>query len=399
MTRRTLLVVACGAVIVAISMGVRQAFGVFLLPISSDLQLGREVFGLTLALQNLLFGLFSPFIGVAADRFGAARVIVLCTLLYAGGLLLATLSTQPIELYLTLGLLVGVGLSGTTYVVVLGAVARAVPAPQRSRAFGITTAVGSFGMFAIIPGAQALLTYFGWIDTFYLIATGVAVMALFAVGLAGRPAASDSTASGPSLPEALRTARRHSGYWLLNAGFFVCGFHVTFIAVHLPAYLRDNALSPEIGAFSLALIGFFNIIGSYWFAALGEHYRKKYLLSVIYLVRAVVIALFLAFPVTSASALIFSAAIGFLWLATVPLTSGVVAQIFGTRYLSTLYGVVFLSHQVGSFLGAWLGGYAYDIFGSYDLVWTVSIALGVAAALIHWPIADAPAPRLIGAKP
>ncbi|MEO3432089.1 MFS transporter [Inquilinus sp. CAU 1745] len=388
------IVLACGAATVAIAMGVRQSFGIFLRPISMDLEVGRQVFGFAIALQNLLFGLAQPFVGAIADRMGAGRVMLFGTLLYMAGLALTTLSNDPLALNVTLGVLVGLALSGTTYVVVLGAVGRVVSPERRSVAFGIVTAAGSFGMFAVVPGAQALLTGMGWQGAFLVMAVAVGAIALLGLGLAGAP--SDSASDGPaqSLTDALKEAGGHSGYWLLNAGFFVCGFHIAFVATHLPAFLGDNDLSPAVGANALALIGFFNIIGSYLFGMLGNRYRKKYLLSGVYFARSAVIGLFLILPLTPATALMFGAGIGFLWLATIPLTSGLVAQMFGTRYLSTLYGIVFLSHQIGSFLGAWLGGVDYDLTGTYDTIWMVSILLGIAAGLVNLPIADQPAARL-----
>lgn len=394
--RNAIIVVACAALVVTISMGVRQSFGIFLQPISQDLAVGREVFSLAIALQNLVFGL--PLIGIIADRFGSRWIVAGGGLIYAAGLFGLPFIAESSGLYLTLGLIVGIALSGTTYVVVLGAVAQVVPVEKRSTAFGITTAAGSFGMFAMVPGAQALLTSFGWRPSFMILAAIAGLIVVLAFGLPRRSrtqstAAAQDTASLGSLTQTLQHARRHTGYWLLNAGFFVCGFHVAFIATHLPAFLSDNAFAPEVSAGALALIGLFNIIGSYSFGLLGDRYRKKYLLSLLYLVRALVISLFLLLPLTNAAVLVFGATIGLLWLATVPLTSGMVAQIFGSRYLSTLYGIVFFSHQIGSFLGVWLGGRVYDTTGSYSGVWMTAIVLGLGAAVIHMPIIDRPIAR------
>ena len=387
---QTTIIVLLSALTVIASMGIRQSFGLFLQPISDELGFGREVFSLALALQNLLFGL--PLLGMVADRFGSRWVIFGGALVYAGGCLLVPLTAGPTDLHLTLGLMIGLGLSSTTYVVVLGAVAQVVAPERRSTAFGIVTAAGSFGTFALVPGIQWLIANQGWQAAFPVIAALVGSVAVLAFGFpakAGRPEEKAEAADG-TLLEALAKAKGHSGYWLLNAGFFVCGFHVAFIATHLPSFLTDGGLSSWVGATALSLIGLANICGSLLFGRLGDRYRKTYLLSALYFGRSVVIGLFLIVPLTNFTALLFGAFIGFLWLATVPLTSGTVAQIFGSRYLSTLYGVVFFSHQIGSFMGVWLAGRLYDSTGSYDVVWWMAIALGVLATLVHLPIADRP---------
>ncbi len=291
-------------------------------------------------------------------------------------------------------MLVGLALAGTTYVTVLGAVGRVVPPERRSLAFGLCTAAGSFGMFAVVPGAQALLGALDWRDTFLVMALAIGALIPLALGFRESDRRITAQAGSQSLGAAIREAREHSGYWLLNAGFFVCGFHVAFVATHLPAYLADNGMPLAVSAWSLAMIGLFNIFGSYLCGVLGGRFRQKWVLSAIYAARAVVIALFMLLPLSGISAIAFGAAIGFLWLGTVPLTSGLVAQVFGVRYLSMLYGVVFASHQVGAFLGAWGGGYAYDVMGSYDSIWLASIALAIFAALIHLPIRDQPVARL-----
>ncbi|MCB0211990.1 MAG: MFS transporter [Anaerolineae bacterium] len=382
-------------------MGVRQAFGIFLQPISSGLGTGREVFSLAIALQNIILGL--PLMAVVADRFGSRWIVLGGGLLYAVSLLLVTVLTSAAGLYLSLGLLAGLALSSTTYVVVLGAVAQVVPPQKRSSAFGITTAAGSLGMFLVVPGAQALLSNFGWEMSFVVMAGIVGLIVLLAFGFPNQPA--DNTQDlldgfeANSLPQILAKAGGHSGYWLLNAGFFVCGFHVAFIATHLPAFLSDQGVSPMAGATALALIGLSNVVGSYLFGWLGDRYRKKNLLAFLYFTRAIVIALFLVLPITNVSSLVFGTAIGFLWLATVPLTSGMVAQIFGSRYMTTLYGIVFFFHQVGSFLGVWLGGRIYDSTGSYNSVWIAAIVLGVVAAVIHLPLSDRPIGRRVVEEP
>ena len=390
MNNKARLIILFSALTVIASMGIRQSFGLFLQPMSHDLGLGREVFSLAMAMQNLIFGL--PLLGFVADRYGPRWVILAGALVYAMGCLLVPSSIGAVDLYMTLGLAIGLGLSSTTYVVLLGAVAKVVEPENRSTAFGIVTAAGSFGTFALVPAVQWLISNGGWQWAFQSMAAVILLMVFLAFGFPGRGTGvrqeSDKAPTGSSLVEALVQARGHSGYWLLNAGFFVCGFHVAFIATHLPSFLNDNGLSHMVGATALSLIGLANIFGSSLFGWLGDRYRKKYLLSLLYFCRSVVIALFLVVPLTEFTALLFGGLIGFLWLATVPLTSGTVAQIFGTRYLSTLYGIVFFSHQVGSFLGVWLAGRLYDSTGSYDAVWIIAVALGLAATLLHLPIAD-----------
>ena len=396
--KRSSVVVAilCAALAVMLSSGIRSSFGLFLSPISAELGMGREAFSLALALNTIIYGV--PLVGILADRIGPRWVIVAGGLLYVIGLFAMTRVTQLGGLIATMGVLVGLALSATTYVVVLGAVAQIVPAERRSQSFGIITAAGSSGGIIVPPLAQFLLSAFGWRMALMLLSIFAALIIGLAFGLPSSPgrqdAAKDSGEPDEPFIAILRRASRHSGYLLLTAGFFVCGFHVSFIGAHLPAFLGDNGLSGEIGAAALSIIGVFNLVGSYLFGWLGDRYRKKYLLSFIYFGRAVVFSLFVLLPMTQMTALTLSAASGFLWLATVPLTSGTVAQIFGVRYLSTLYGMVFLSHQVGGFLGVWLGGRIYDTVGNYDFVWYAAIALGLFATLIHAPISDEPVGNL-----
>ena len=390
------VVIACAAFIVTLAMGVRQSFGLFLPQMSVDIGISRSDFGLAMALQNLLFGLVQPFVGALADKHGAGRVVLGGALLYALGLIGAALATDAIGLHISFGIFIGMAQSATTFVVVLGAVGRVVSPEKRSSAFGIVTAGGSLGQFLVVPLASMLLGDVGYHQTLWIMAGLVALCGLLAIGVAGR------THGGPGVAaeaeqtarEALREAGVHRGFWLLNAGFFVCGFHIAFIATHLPAYLDDKGLGIGIGAQVLALVGLFNILGSYLFGRAGDVLRQKYVLSGLYVARAAVIALFLFLPLTHASALVFAGAMGFLWLGTVPLTSGIVGRIFGIRYLSMLYGIVFLSHQVGSFFGAWMAGLIFDATGSYNIAWGISIALGLFAGLVHLPIADAPVRRL-----
>src|SRR6267378_2701893 len=372
--RTPVLVLVCGAIILTLGLGIRASFGLFLQPMSADLGWGRSHFSFAMALSNLIWGLAQPFFGAWADKKGAGRVVAVSGLLYAGGLALMPFPTTPLMLDASAGLMVGLGLSGVSFGVVLGVVGRAFPPERRSLALGIASSGGSFGQLLVLAG------------------TILATVPLAAAMMEGRrPAA---TGAQQSLGEALREAGAHSGFWYLTAGFFVCGFQVAFISVHLPAYLLDVKMTPAVGATALALIGLFNIAGSFVAGYLGGRFSKKYLLSGIYILRAVVIALFLVLPVSPLTVYLFAAGIGFLLLGTVPLTNGLVAQIFGVRFVSMLFGIVFLSHQIGSFTGVWLGGYLFDATGSYDLVWIGSIALGVIAAILNLPIDERPVVRV-----
>jgi predicted MFS family arabinose efflux permease len=377
---------------VLLSFGIRSGFGLFLQPMSQDLGWGREVFAFAMALQNLVWGASQPFVGMIADRWGSGRTLAGGGLLYALGVWLMSETSSPLGLHLSAGILLGLALSGTGFAVVLAAVGRSVAPERRSAALGLTTALGSLGQFLLPPIGQAFLAAYGWQTALALLAFGSLAMVVFAAGVQGRPEAAPGDTQ--TLRQAISEARAHSGYLLLTAGFFVCGWHVAFIAVHLPAYLADGGLSTEIAAWCLALVGLFNVIGSYAAGVLGGRVSKKYCLSFLYLARAILILGFIMLPLTAASALLFSAIIGLLWLSTVPLTSGLVAQMFGPRYMATLFGFVFFSHQVGSFLGVWLGGFLYDAYGSYDLIWWLSIALGLIAALLHWPIDERAVLRL-----
>jgi predicted MFS family arabinose efflux permease len=394
MSRAALLAIGAGSFIVLLSFGIRSSFGLFLQPMSMDLGSGREVFALAMAIQNLVWGAAQPFIGMIADRFGVARTVAAGGLLYAAALYLMATAASALELHLSAGLLIGLALGGTGFGVVLAAVGRAVPPEARSMALGITTALGSFGQFVMPPIGQALITSYGWQPTLMLFALGALLMIAAAGGLRSPWPGGAQAHDAQTLGGALREAGHHSGYLYLTAGFFVCGWHVAFIAVHLPAYLADGGIDASIAAWCLALVGLFNVIGSYSAGVLGGRFSKKYCLSFLYAARSLLILVFIMVPLSVASALIFSAIMGLLWLSTVPLTSGLVAQIFGPRYMATLFGIVFLSHQVGSSLGVWLGGYLYDAHGSYDLIWWLSIALGLLAALLHWPIDERAVVRL-----
>ncbi|MEZ8759473.1 MFS transporter [Vibrio splendidus] len=389
------LLVWLGIGTLIISLGIRQSFGIFMMPISDHFGTGREFFSFAIALQNLLFGVFQPFVGMAADKWGARRIIIAGACAYGLGLLLTSISTESSMLYVSLGALVGLGLSATSYVIVLGAVAKVVPAEHAAKAFGLTTAAGSFGMFAVIPGAQYMLNEFDWQSAMQVFGVLCCLMISFALFMrAPKSATNKQVEDTQTLKEALSEAFSNKSYWLIHAGFFVCGFHVMFIATHLPSYLADKDLPASSAAMALAYVGIFNIFGSYFWGVMGDKFSKRHVMSALYLVRTVVIGAFVTLPVTESTVAIFGAAIGFCWLGTVPLTSGLVRQIFGARYLSTLYGLVFFTHQVGSFLGAWLGGRIYDYYGSYEPIWWSTVVLAFAAALIHLPINDKPIERL-----
>ncbi len=388
---RALLAVVCGGLILTVAMGVRQTFGLFLAPMSLDLGIGREAFALAIAVQNLLWGVVQPVTGMIADAYGAVRVAIVGAMAYVAGLVLMAVASEPWMLHLGGGVFVGLAMSCCSFSVVLGAVGRMVPAARRSMALGLASAGGSFGQFIMAPVGQQLIAAQGWSGALVTMAVLTVLIVPLAFALA-RPAAAGPAAPGPeqSLRAALAEAAGHRGYWYLTLGFFVCGFQVVFIAVHLPAYLTDLGLDPGLGATALALIGLFNIVGTWACGALGGRYPKKYLLSTVYALRALGVALFLIAPKTELVVLLFAATMGLLWLGTVPLTSGLVAGIFGIRYLSTLFGIVFLGHQLGSFLGVWLGGAIFDATGSYDPIWIGSVLLGLAAALLHLPIAERP---------
>jgi MFS family permease len=389
------VIIACGGLVLLLSIGVRNSFGIFLQPISAELGWSREVFALTLAIQNLFWGVSQPFAGMIADRYGSGRVIVVGALIYAAGLLLMSVSSTPLSTHITIGVMIGIGIGGCGFAIVLASVGRSVPPERRAMALGFASALGSFGQFSLLPLGQVLIDGQGWSMTFVVFGVMMLLIVPLASMLSGRPA-STPEAESLSLREALREAAGHSGFLYLNAGFFVCGFHVTFIATHLPAYVGDLGLSPTLGAWALGTVGLFNIIGSLLAGILGDRFSKKYLLSFLYMARAVVITLFILTPPSTLTVLLFAGSMGLLWLSTVPLTSALVAQLFGTQYMSTLFGIVFFSHQIGAFLGAWLGGRLYVETGSYEITWWVSVGLGVMSSLLHWPIDERPAARFAG---
>ena len=379
------VVLACCSIILMLSLGTRQTFGLFLQPMSQDLGWGRETFAFAIALQNLLWGALQPFAGMIADRHGAIRVTAAAGALYVLGLALMAFSDTALSFGLSAGLLIGLGLSGTAFGVVMGVAGRAVPAQRRGTALGIVGAGGSFGQFAMLPYGQALIGQWGWLTALLILAAGAFLMIPLAMGLVA------STQSGAdqreqTLREALKEAASHKSFRLLTLSFLVCGFQTTFIMVHLPAYLVDRGLTPRDGMMALAMVMFFNIVGSYGSGVLGDRFSKKYLLTLIYAVRAVALTGFLVLPITTASTWLFAIFFGLVWLGTVPLTNGLIGQIFGVRYLATLFSITFFGHQIGSFLGVWLGGYVFDTTGSYQIVWLICLGASVVAAIMCLPI-------------
>ncbi|MCC6073719.1 MFS transporter [Pseudomonas sp. GCM10022188] len=384
------------SLILALSLGVRHGFGLFLAPMSAEFGWGREVFAFAIALQNLIWGLIQPFTGAFADRFGVKRTVLIGGVLYVAGLALMAFSTTPAALSLSAGLLIGLGLSGTSFSVLLGAVGQAAPVEKRSMAMGVAAAAGSFGQFVMLPGSLGLISTLGWSGALLALAVLIALILPCAALLRSPAQAQHAVGHKQTLGEALREAAGHSGFWLLALGFFVCGFQVVFIGVHLPAYLVDQHLPAQVGTTVLALVGLFNVFGTYTAGWLGSCYSKPKLLAALYLIRGVVIVAFLWAPLSEWTAYAFGMAMGLLWLSTVPLTNGTVATLFGVRNLSMLGGIVFLFHQLGSFLGGWLGGYLYDRTGSYELVWQICVGLSVMAALLNWPVREQPVARLQG---
>jgi predicted MFS family arabinose efflux permease len=379
------VILVSGGFVLTLAMGLRHGFGLFLQPMSADLHWGRETFALAIAVQNLVWGIAQPFAGMIADRFGTARVVLAGAILYVLGLVAMAHATSQLTLLLSCGLLIGTGLSGLTYSVIAGVLGRAYPPEKRSMVLGISAAAGSFGQFALLPVTQWLLSHLGWYGALLALAGIALLMGPLAIALVEK-SAGETHAFRQSASDALREALAHRGYLLLTIGFFVCGFQIVFIGVHLPAYLADKGLPAHVAVTALALIGLFNIVGSYATGWLGSRMPRKYILSGIYFSRSIVIALFVWLPVSPLTVYAFAIALGLLWLSTVAPTNGLVAHIFGVRYLAMLAGFTFLSHQIGSFLGAWLGGHLFDRTGSYDVVWWLSVALGIAAGLVNLPI-------------
>ncbi len=388
-TLSTTQLLLCGAAIVTLSMGIRHGFGLWLQPITQTQGWSRETFAFAIAIQNLAWGFSGIFAGMAADRFGAFKTVVIGAILYAIGLVGMAGATTPLTFTITAGVLIGMAQAGTTYAVIYGVIGRNVSPDKRSWAMGVAAAAGSFGQFLMVPTEGFLIDSFGWKEALVILGVAALMMVPLAWGL--REPGFDGRSSRhreQTILQALTEAFRYPSFQLLMAGYFVCGFQVVFIAVHMPSYLKDHGLSPQVAGYALALIGLFNVFGTYAAGVLGQRLQKRHILAFIYLARAVVISVFLLAPLSPLSVYIFSAVMGLLWLSTVPVTSAAVAQIFGVAHLSMLSGFVFFSHQIGSFMGVWLGGYLYDRTGSYDLVWYIAIGLGVLAALVNLPIKE-----------
>lgn len=393
--RTPAVVLTCGTIILFISFGARNIFGLLLDPMTISLGWTAADFSFAIALQAFLWGITTPITASLADRFGTARMVGLGGALYAAGLALMSMVQTPMHMNLTSGLMLGLGLSATGFPIILAAVTKRIDAKRRSLFLGIGSAAGSSGQLALVPLGQYFIGDYGWVTAVIVFACIVAIIVPLSWALVEprREAPAADAAPQQKLGEALREAMGHRGFILLTTGYFVCGFQVLFLGTHLPKFLTEAGQSPWVGATALSLIGLFNIIGTLSWGALGGRYPQKYLLTSIYLLRSSVLIVFILLPITPLSTYIFSAAIGLLWLATVPLTSGLVAQIFGIRYMATLTGVVFFSHQLGSFFGAWLGGKLFTETGSYDTVWWIAIGLGLIAAALHYPIDDKPVVR------
>ena len=387
------VIIVAGCLIAMIAFGVRSTMGFFVEPMTEARGWGREEFGFAMALQNLLWGMAQPFAGLLADRHGPFRVIVFGAFIYAGGAVMMAFSGNLPMLYLGGGILMGAGIAATSFSIMMATFARVVPPEKRSWSFGLATAASSLGQFLFAPLGQGFIAAWGWQNALLVLAVFAGSIAVLAIPfkMSGKPSgtpAAEAEAEDMGIGRTLMKAFGHPSYVLLVAGFFVCGFHLAFITVHLPPYLTGQGISPALAGWAIGLIGLFNVIGSYVSGIYGGKHSKRYGLAMIYFARAVAIYLFIALPLTPVTTLVFTATMGLLWLSTVPLTMGLVVVMFGTRYMATLYGFVFLSHQIGSFLGVWLGGRFYDQFGNYDIIWWASIALGIASGLVHLPIRE-----------
>jgi MFS family permease len=389
------VIIVCGCLMATLSFGPRSALGFFLTPMSQDNGWGRDVFSLALAMQNLLWGAAQPFAGAIADRYGALRVLAGGAFMYVLGLALMAHSQSPAMLELSAGALLGFGLSGCSFNVVLAAFGKLLPERWRSLAFGAGTAAGSFGQFLFSPLAVALKDAYGWQSALMIFAALCVVMLPLSFALATARNVETAGAASQSLKQAVSEAFAHRSYMLLVLGFFTCGFQLAFITIHMPAYLVDKGLSASVGGWTIAVIGLFNIVGSLSSGWLGARLPKRYILSVIYLIRALAVLAFISFPVTPASAITFGVVMGLMWLSTVPPTNALIAMMFGTRWLAMLAGFAFFSHQVGGSLGVWIGGLAYERTGSYDVVWWLSILFGVLSALVNLPIVEKPIQRIV----
>jgi len=388
------LILTVGTLVVLLSMGVRATFGLFMQPMGLEFGWGRDVFSMAFAIQNLVWGAGSILMGMLADRYGSGRTIVLGALLYASGLIGMQFATAELSLYLSAGVLVGLGQAGTTFPVILPVVARAVPPHYRSTALGIASAGGSLGQFMVVPVGQELISTIDWPGALWVFSLFVSVSVPLAWFLKGRP---DTPAGTQSLADAVRQALRHPSFHFLYWSYFVCGFHTAFITLHLPSYLTDGGLRAQHGAAAIATIGLFNVLGSYYAGKLGTHYSKKTLLAGVYALRIVGMVFLLVMPLSPLVVYVFAAWMGLFWLGTVPLTQGLIGQIYGLRYAATLSGIAFLGHQVGSFIGVWIGGYVYQTYGNYDFVWWLGVVLAAVAAVLCLPIREAPLVRAAAA--
>ena len=393
--RNTWVIIACGCLISFMTFGPRSAMGFFQLPLLADTGWDRTTFGLAMAIQNLMWGVSQPVMGAIADKFGTWRVLAIGGVIYALGLWMMAMASAPVYLHIGGGVLVGIGTGAASFGIILAAFARNVTAENRSFVFGLGTAAGSFGMFAFAPISQGLIEAVGWSDTLILIAVAMLIIPVLATPLYGNATTSPIARQEveQSVREALREAFSTYGYVLLTAGFFVCGFQVAFITAHFPAYIGDLGIEASWGVLAIALIGAFNVVGSLASGVIGQKYPKPLFLALIYIGRSIAVTIFLLTPASPASVITFSVVMGLLWLSTVPPTNGLVAVMFGTRHLGLLGGIVFFSHQIGSFIGVWLGGYLYDRMGSYDPVWWIGVALGLFAAVVHLPIPERPVVR------
>ena len=390
-----LIAISCACLIALLAFGPRSSMGFFQLPILQETGWDRATFGFAMALQNLCWGIGQPFFGAVSDRYGTWRVLFIGALLYISGLIIMALAATPVWLYIGGGVLVGLGVAACSFGVILAALARLVSPEKRSIAFGLGTAAGSAGMFIYAPITQGMIDNLGWSDSLLVLCVIMLVIPILGIPLRGNSSTSKiaSAEFEQSIPGALREAFASRGYLLLTSGFFVCGFQVAFITAHFPAYISDLGIEAKWAVVAISLIGFFNIIGSLASGFLGQHYSKPIMLSIIYILRSIAFTAFLLTPASPASIVVFSVVIGLLWLSTVAPTNALVAVMFGTRYLGMLGGVVFFSHQVGSFLGVWMGGVLYDKTGSYDVVWWLGVVLGIFAAIVHWPIREEPVQR------
>ncbi|RVU36953.1 MFS transporter [Hwanghaeella grinnelliae] len=391
--RTPTMVIVAGCVIAVLGFGVRSTFGLFLDPMTEARGWDTETFALAMAIQNLLWGVGAFAAGALADRFGPVKVIVFGALAYASGIYGMTIAESSLMLHLTGGILTGIGVAFTGFALVMAAMAKVVGPEKRSLILGLGTAAGSFGQVVFTPMGQAFIEIYGWSNALLLLAGCAMVVLPLAFILPNNPGVNTDTSNTLTMGQALQEALNHRGFVLLTIGFFVCGFHVAFIAVHFPKYVKELGLDPSIGALALSLVGLFNIAGSFMSGMFGQRWSKRIGLSGIYFLRAIAIFLLMIAPKTELTIFLFAGAMGILWLSTVPLTSGLVAQVFGVRYMASLFGIVFLGHQLGSFLGIWLGGYLFDKYGSYDAVWWAGVALGLMAAVVHLPIDERPVMR------